>query len=134
MIETGTVRTMDSEGKIVKVQLKKPDGGCMGCANTQCKNSGNIISATNPKGISLVEGQSVDVEIGSGSIWSDVRRSIIMPIICGVAGWYMAAPLAEHWGEGLHFAGAALLFFAAAIGYYLLRRKHPANTSPRIVG
>ena len=134
MTETGRIREI--KGKLIIVVPEKGPA-CFGCMNMECKTGGGFITAENPGGLSLQEGQTVEVRAPGISLLGQALAAILPPVIGFSASFFLARRLFPEAGDGV-FAGTGIFFlFAAAFLVYKIRQKFPvknAYTVTRIVG
>jgi sigma-E factor negative regulatory protein RseC len=131
MTETGKVRELRENLVVVA-----PDrsAGCFGCMNQECKNRSGLITAENPEGLSLREGQTVEVGVAGASLLSQALIAFLPPILGFLLGFNLSrlvfpfptAPDGASVGMGL------LFLFAAAFIVYLVRKKRPAGSGYRV--
>jgi len=123
MTEKGKVREVRENLVIVAPERS---AACFGCMNTECKN-GPGLTSENPAGLSLREGQTVEVCAASASLISQALVVILPPLLGFVLGFGLTRLLFPQAPEGAS-AGMGLVFlFAAAFVVYFVRKKRPAG-------
>ena len=134
-------RVVKTEGNLIIVQkacLNDEDfsGGeaCFGCMKTECKNRGIEITAENPLGLSLEEGQSVVIETPAAPVLAQTAAALGIPVLGFIAGFLLTGFLLPDSGESAKAAAGVLLMFLAALIFYQFRRKFPVKKIPCITG
>ena len=129
MTETGRIREI--KGNIVIVA---PDMGaaCFGCMNQECQNRSGLITAENPEGLSLREGQTVEVCAAGASLLSQALTALLPPFLGFLLGYKLTRLLFPQAPDGAP-AGLGLVFlFAAAFAVYLVKKKRPASPGYKV--
>jgi sigma-E factor negative regulatory protein RseC len=129
MTETGQVKEI--RGATVTI-ARESDVACMACADRDCKARSFSYSAENTPGLPLKPGQLVETQ----TVASTFRQSLaaLLPPPLGFIAGYAATALAfPGSGEPPRAAGGALLFFAFAAVFYLIRRRYPPKIARQVV-
>jgi len=114
MKESGVVKKID--GKLVSVGIAMHDG-CESCMNNGCKTGRSALQAYNPKGLDIVEGDMVEIEVpgieqAKGAFWV-----LGLPLVALFAGYGLGRLLFPTTTEGPAVAAAGIMFLLAlAVG------------------
>jgi sigma-E factor negative regulatory protein RseC len=131
MTETGKVREVRENLVVV---LPDRSVACFGCMNAECRSGAGFITAENPAGLPLREGQTVEVNTVNASLLSQALIALLPPILGFLLGFnltgllfpFPTAPDGASVGMGL------LFLFAAAFVVYLVRKKRPAGRGYKV--
>ncbi len=130
MIERGTVKEI--KDRLVTVQLELQDG-CSACDNSGCKDKRQSIQAYNRDGISLQEGEYVEVEIQGSAQLSGAFWVLGMPLALFIGGYFAGRYLFPSTGEGpAALCGLAGLVLGMVMGVLIQKGKR-LETFPRVV-
>ena len=133
MTEKGKIREIKENIVIVAPEIS---AACFGCMNQECKAGGGIITAENPRGLPLKQGQMVEVRAPGISILGQALAALLPPAIGFVASYFLARLIIPNAGDGAHAAIGAVSLFATAFLVYKIRKKYPpgkAYTVTRII-
>ena len=128
MNETGRITAIN--GNQITVLIKCLDNeSCFGCLKTECKKRDKSIIVENRIDLPLQNGQLVEIETKNSSVIIQTLFALGIPLLGFIAGFLLTALFFPASGEGARAASGALLMFLAAIGFYLIRKRHPAKCS-----
>jgi len=108
---------------------------CMSCQK-ECSKGGHAFTASNPLGLHLVLGSIVKIKTPAAAGVFQGIFSLLFPVICAVGGYFIANPVAAHYGktasEEMHagFVLAGLLI--SSLFVYFLSRSVIRLTKPEI--
>jgi positive regulator of sigma E activity len=130
MIERGMVTAI--QDKLVTVQLEMQEG-CAACSNANCKSNRQEIKTYNRDGISLSDGESVEVAIEGKSQAIGAFWVLGMPLALFVGAYFVGRFLFPGANEGpAALCGLAGLVIGMVAGVLIQKGKR-METLPRIV-
>lgn len=126
----GTVKKI--EGKLISVGIEMHEG-CESCMNGACKTGRSALQAYNRKGLDVVEGDMVEIEVpgmeqARGAFWV-----LGLPLVALFAGYGVGVLLFPGRGEGPAVAGAGLFFALALAGGVLVQKGRKLDSLPVVL-
>jgi positive regulator of sigma E activity len=130
MKESGIVKKIN--GKFVSVGIEMHEG-CASCINNSCKTGRSALQAYNPKGLPIVEGDMVEIEVlgveqARGAFWV-----LGLPLVALFAGYGLGRLLFPSTGEGPAVASAGLLFLLALVAGMLVQKNRKYDSLPVVM-
>ncbi len=130
MKETGTVKKI--EGKIVSVAIAMHDG-CASCINGACKNGRSALKVYNPRGVDLVEGDEVEIEIRGAEQARGAFWVLGLPLVALFAGYGLGRLVFPGQGEGPAVASAGVLFAVALVAGAFVQKARKYESYPVVI-
>jgi hypothetical protein len=78
-------------------------------------------------------GRLVETGVSPGALAGETLCGVLIPAAGFIAGFFLARLPFPQAGEGARAAAGVLFLFAGALALYLIRRRFPPKTAPRIL-
>ncbi|MBO6176829.1 MAG: SoxR reducing system RseC family protein [Treponema sp.] len=125
---------VSTEDKItVQPHLKD---SCAGCTST-CEKTGIQFTVSNPMELSVKPGSVVTLAASNISQAVQGILSLIFPVLCAVAGYFLSDPIASRLnltrGDGTRSLFVLAFLFASSLAVFLITRLIPLPGTPQII-
>jgi len=125
---------VSTEDKITVQPLLKDS--CAGCTST-CEKTGIQFTVSNPMELSVKPGSVVTLAASSISQAVQGILSLIFPVLCAVAGYFLSDPIASRLnltrGDGTRSLFVLVFLFASSLAVFLITRLIPLPGTPQII-
>jgi hypothetical protein len=118
-----------SERRVTLVPVKD---ACFGCMEGDCKKRPAPL-VVECRGPVPAPGRLVETGVSPGALAGETLCGVLPPAAGFAAGYFLARFLFPHAGEGARTALGALCLFSGGLLLYLIRRRFPPKTAPRII-
>ncbi|MHB9291024.1 hypothetical protein Holit_00094 [Hollandina sp. SP2] len=106
---------------------------CFGCMQQECKTRTRFLKAKNPFRFPLAIGQMVKIETPKAVLVGQGVTALLPPILGFMGGFMLTGFLVPASGDPARAAGGVLGLFILAYLIYLIRKKHPVETTLQVV-